>query len=394
MHLRVIRVRSHRHRCIDHRRRCVFGIGQIRAATGEHRRVIHRRHIDGLGHRAGGCTRAVRVRIGQAVGQRTRDLVVVAGWVFRVVQVGQRAQYRLVICNRIGPRQGQQARALVVTAADRAIARHRQHVTGQEVARDVDTAAGNLRIVGVGHRQVAVDRGRQGVLGIGQGACRRDHRRVLGWRHGNGAGQRGRQRSGGRGAVPCIAAVVQRDREVPTRIAGVHRRIVARAAVAQLRQQRLHRRRPCCAAAEIDHQISADTTAGTGRGERDVGITDGQATRKRAAHANLTRAGSNVQHRQRVAADIGPQVHRERTRHRACTAVEIGVAVGIAHHQRASHKLQRRALLGVSATQAVRRHRRGVVVELDRHHHRRALHRLPIAVVERNAQGAVDLRIV
>ena len=84
-HLRVVGVRGHRHRRINHRRRRILRVGQGLTAATHHRRIVDGRQVDGLGRRSRRRTRRIRVRIRQTVGQRATGLGVVAGRIIGTV---------------------------------------------------------------------------------------------------------------------------------------------------------------------------------------------------------------------------------------------------------------------------------------------------------------------
>ena len=67
---------------VDDKGGTVLGVAS-RAAAVDYRRVVDCRQVDRLGRRTGGCAGQIRIRIGQAVGQRACGLAGVVGRVFR-----------------------------------------------------------------------------------------------------------------------------------------------------------------------------------------------------------------------------------------------------------------------------------------------------------------------
>ena len=102
VHLRVVRV-AQSQSAVDRHRIGIFKISQGAAWQCDHRQIIGRRQVDRLGRRARGGSRRIRVCVGQAVGQRARGLAGVSGRVIGAVEVGQRAQHRLVIGDGVEP---------------------------------------------------------------------------------------------------------------------------------------------------------------------------------------------------------------------------------------------------------------------------------------------------
>ena len=209
----VIYVR-HRDTGEQHRGGPVFRVSR-RPRTGERRRIIHRRDVDGAAQRVAGLGANVcRICVSDLPGNRAAAAR--CGGVVRGRVELDRAQRRGEVGQRCRTRQRQHMGIRVVATADAVLRRHTECIAAGVAGTDRDGGARHLRIIRVRrHRHRGVDHCRRTVFRVRQGlTAAAHHRRFVAGADGDGAGldDTCRARPGGIALGIEVLAVVQRNR--------------------------------------------------------------------------------------------------------------------------------------------------------------------------------------